>query len=43
MPPLGFNNTFAMVMRGNDARRLGLKKLSQLAADAPTHEPGRWI
>jgi osmoprotectant transport system substrate-binding protein len=31
MPPLGFNNSFAMVMRGDDARRLGLKTLSQLA------------
>jgi osmoprotectant transport system substrate-binding protein len=31
MPPLGFNNSFAMVMRGEDARRLGLKTLSQLA------------
>ena len=35
MPPLGFNNSFAMVMRGDDARRLGLTKLSQLAAAAP--------
>lgn len=35
MPPLGFNNSFAMVVRGEDARRLGLAKLSQLAPDAP--------
>jgi len=35
MPPLGFNNSFAMVMRGEDARRLGLTKLSQLAPEAP--------
>ena len=35
MPPLGFNNSFAMVMRGEDARRLGLTKLSQLAPQAP--------
>ena len=35
MPPLGFNNSFAMVMRGEDARRLGLAKLSQLAPHAP--------
>jgi osmoprotectant transport system substrate-binding protein len=34
-PPLGFNNSFAMVMRGDDARRLGLTKLSQLAPEAP--------
>lgn len=30
MPPLGFNNTFAMVMRGDDARSMRLTKLSQL-------------
>ena len=30
MPPLGFDNSFAMVMRGDDARRMGLTKLSQL-------------
>ena len=35
MPPLGFNNTFAMVMRPDDARRLGVKTLSQLAPVAP--------
>ncbi len=35
MPPLGFNNSFAMVMRGDDARRLGVKTLSQLAGVAP--------
>jgi len=35
MPPLGFNNTFAMVIRGDDARRMGINKLSQLASYAP--------
>jgi osmoprotectant transport system substrate-binding protein len=35
MPPLGFNNSFAMVMRGEDARSRGLTKLSQLAPVAP--------
>ncbi len=35
MPPLGFDNSFAMVMRGEDARILGLTKLSQLASEAP--------
>jgi len=35
MPPLGFNNSFAMVMRGEDARRIGLTNLSQLAPEAP--------
>lgn len=28
-PPLGFNDTFAMVVRGDDARRLGLRTLSE--------------
>jgi osmoprotectant transport system substrate-binding protein len=35
MPPLGFNNSFAMVVRDEDARQLGLTKLSQLAPAAP--------
>ena len=35
MPPLGFDNSFAMVMRGDDARRMGLSKLSQLEPVAP--------
>jgi len=35
MAPLGFNNSFAMVMRGDDARRLGVTRLSQLAPEAP--------
>jgi osmoprotectant transport system substrate-binding protein len=30
-PPLGFENTFALVMRGDDARRLGIAKISDLA------------
>ncbi len=34
-PPLGFENTFAMVIRGDDARRLQLKTLSQAAAFTP--------
>ena len=35
LPSLGFDNTFAMVMRGSDARRLRLKTLSDAAAAAP--------
>ena len=35
MPPLGFNNSFAMVMRGDDARRLNVETLSELAPLAP--------
>jgi len=40
MPPLGFNNSFAMVMRGDDARRTGVKTLSQVAAFAPKMQLG---
>ena len=35
MPPLGFDNSFAMVMRGDDAHSRGLTKLSQLGPLAP--------
>ncbi|MGH9543237.1 MAG: glycine betaine ABC transporter substrate-binding protein [Terriglobales bacterium] len=35
LPPLGFNNTFAIVVRGADARRLGLRTISQAARFAP--------
>src|ERR1700723_661470 len=34
-PPLGFENTFAMVVRGEDARTLHLSTLSQAAPYAP--------
>ena len=33
--PLGFENTFAMVVRGSDAQRLGLQTLSQAVQFAP--------
>jgi osmoprotectant transport system substrate-binding protein len=36
MPPLGFNNSFAMVMRGDDARRMKVTMLSQLASVSPS-------
>jgi glycine betaine/choline ABC-type transport system substrate-binding protein len=39
-PPLGFDDTFAMVIRGEDARRLQLKTLSQAAAFAPQWRAG---
>ncbi len=39
-PPFGFNNTFAMEIRGEDARRLYLKTLSQAAAFAPHMRAG---
>ena len=31
LPPLGFDNSFAIVMRGPDSRRLSVTRLSQLA------------
>ncbi len=39
-PPFGFNDTFAMEIRGDDARRLGVKTLSQAAAFAPQWRAG---
>jgi osmoprotectant transport system substrate-binding protein len=39
-PPFGFNDTFAMEIRGDDARRLDLKTLSQAAAFAPRWRAG---
>ena len=39
-PPLGFENTFAIVVRGEDARRLKLRTISDLAAHARTLRPG---
>jgi osmoprotectant transport system substrate-binding protein len=39
-PPFGFNNTFALEIRGDDARRLKLKTLSQAAAFAPRWRAG---
>ena len=40
MSPLGFDNSFAMIMRGKDARRMGISKLSQLAPFAPKMRMG---
>jgi osmoprotectant transport system substrate-binding protein len=39
-PPLGFNDTFAMEIRGEDARRLNITTLSQAAAFAPQWRAG---
>jgi len=39
-PPFGFNNTFAMEIRGDDARRLKLTNLSQAAAFTPQWHAG---
>jgi osmoprotectant transport system permease protein len=35
LAPLGFNNTFAILVRGDDAKARGLTRLSQLPAHAP--------
>jgi osmoprotectant transport system substrate-binding protein len=40
MPSLGFNNTFAIVIRGEDARRLHLTTLTEAAAYAPQWRAG---
>jgi osmoprotectant transport system substrate-binding protein len=40
MDPLGFNNTFAIVIRGESARRLDIHKLSEAAPYAPGWRPG---
>jgi len=39
-PAFGFNDTFAMEIRGDDARRLNVKTLSQAAAFAPQWRAG---
>lgn len=39
-PPLGFNNTFAMIVRKGDAERHGLRTISDLAKIASTLRPG---
>jgi osmoprotectant transport system substrate-binding protein len=38
--PLGFENTFAMIVRGEDARRLNVQTLSQAAQYAPQWQAG---
>jgi osmoprotectant transport system substrate-binding protein len=40
MPPLGFNNTFAMVVRGDDAAKLHLHTISDISALAPKWRAG---
>jgi osmoprotectant transport system substrate-binding protein len=39
-PPLGFNDTFAIEIRGEDARRLNLKTISQAADQTPQWRAG---
>jgi osmoprotectant transport system substrate-binding protein len=38
--PLGFNNTWAMIIRSEDARRLGIRTLSEAAKYAPQWKAG---
>jgi osmoprotectant transport system substrate-binding protein len=40
MPSLGFNNTFAIVVRGEDARRLNVKTIDDAAHYAPQWRAG---
>lgn len=40
MQPLGFNNTFAMIIRGEDAKRLNIKTLSEAAKYTPQWQAG---
>jgi osmoprotectant transport system substrate-binding protein len=40
MPPLGFNNTFALVVRGEDAEELHLHNISDIAPYAPKWRAG---
>ncbi|MCI0338608.1 MAG: ABC transporter permease subunit [Acidobacteria bacterium] len=35
LPPLGFNNTYVILVRGDDARRLGLRTISDVAKYTP--------
>jgi len=39
-PPLGFENTFAILVRGDDARKLNLKTISDAALQAPRWRAG---
>ena len=39
-PALGFENTFAILVRGEDARRLNLKKISEIAFYTPQWRAG---
>ncbi|MGH7256495.1 MAG: glycine betaine ABC transporter substrate-binding protein [Nitrospirales bacterium] len=40
LEPLGFNNTFAILVRGEDARRFGLRTISDVAPHAPKWRAG---
>ena len=40
LPPLGFENTFAILIRGEDARRLGLRTIEDAAPHAAAWQAG---
>jgi osmoprotectant transport system permease protein len=40
LPPLGFENTFAILVRGDDARRLKLRTIADAAAHTPDWQAG---
>ncbi|MGH9802647.1 MAG: ABC transporter permease/substrate-binding protein, partial [Blastocatellia bacterium] len=40
LPPLGFNNTYVILVRGDEARRLGLKTISDAAKQTPNWRAG---
>jgi osmoprotectant transport system substrate-binding protein/osmoprotectant transport system permease protein len=40
LPPLGFENTFAILVRGDDARRFGLKTIEDAAAHTAMWQAG---
>jgi osmoprotectant transport system substrate-binding protein len=40
MPPLGFNNTFAMIVRGDDSEKLHLRSISDIAPYTPKWRAG---
>ena len=40
LPPLGFNNTFAILVRGDDARARGLRTIDDAAREAPRWRAG---
>ena len=40
LPPLGFNNTYVILVRGDDARRLSLKTISDAAKQATNWRAG---
>jgi glycine betaine/choline ABC-type transport system substrate-binding protein len=40
LPPLGFNNTFTILVRGRDARQLGLRTIEDAARETPRWRAG---